>query len=276
MTGPAFDRVIAALEAAGRQPRVYGSGKATAHCPGPGHDRGDQHPSLKISPGKDGALVYCFALCNTEDVLAAIGLTMAELFDEPRQPAPQAPATRQLRTAIGKARGLSDGDRYLYLWLLTLANWDTAEIPLPFQPRSQRVLAAACGLNLASVKQATRHLVLHHWLTVTCGAPGCKRDDLHPGAGHRSAYSFPGIGGDCPGGDCRTRCRTRKGARRTHLKVVSSASAITVITLLSVAGGASHPPTTYLQRKPASDLWLCAPRAPFYWLQSASFSGRAS
>jgi hypothetical protein len=62
--GAAFDRVITALDKAGRQPRVYGSGKATAHCPGPGHYRDDRHPSLTITPGDGCALVYCHALSD--------------------------------------------------------------------------------------------------------------------------------------------------------------------------------------------------------------------
>ena len=48
-----------------------------AKCPA--HD--DQTPSLSISEGNDGrALVKCHAGCATDDVLAAIGLTAADLF----------------------------------------------------------------------------------------------------------------------------------------------------------------------------------------------------
>ncbi|HEY5990313.1 MAG TPA: hypothetical protein VIV12_28590 [Streptosporangiaceae bacterium] len=111
----AVERLIKVLEAAGCQPRAYSGGAVTAHCPGPGHWRGDVHPSLRVGWGKDCALVWCHAGCATEDVLAALGLTMADLFDQPRQAAPTAPATRGLGDAIGRARGLSVADRYLFL-----------------------------------------------------------------------------------------------------------------------------------------------------------------
>jgi hypothetical protein len=259
--GAGFDRVVAALDAHGRQPRVYGSGQANAHCPGPGHYRDDQHPSLKIGHGKGGALVYCHALCHTDDVLAAIGLTAADLFDEPRT-RPDHPDRNQLHAAIGKARGFSPADRWVYGWLLWPMNWDGSGVPLRFQPRSQRELADACGLDLASVKQSITHLVHHGWLAISCGQPDCKREAPHAGRGHRSVYEFPGIGADCPGESCRSRCRTKKGATRAHLRVVNAASAITLIAILGSAGSAASPTTTYLQQKPAVDLRVSASSAP--------------
>ena len=49
----------------------------------PAHD--DHTPSLSITEGNDGyVLLHCFAGCNTTDVLAAKGLTMADLM--PTQP----------------------------------------------------------------------------------------------------------------------------------------------------------------------------------------------
>jgi hypothetical protein len=50
----------------------------TARCPA--HD--DRHNSLKVSPGDDGRLlVHCFAGCPPERIVAALGLTMAALFE---------------------------------------------------------------------------------------------------------------------------------------------------------------------------------------------------
>jgi hypothetical protein len=52
-------------------------GRYQAPCPA--HD--DQDPSLSISQGEDGrTLLKCFAGCETEDVVAALGLEMKDLF----------------------------------------------------------------------------------------------------------------------------------------------------------------------------------------------------
>ena len=51
------------------------------------HD--DNGPSLSIKMGDNGAwLVHCFAGCPVDDVLAAVGLTVGDLF--PDRPAPSA------------------------------------------------------------------------------------------------------------------------------------------------------------------------------------------
>lgn len=49
----------------------------------PAHD--DQHPSLSIREGDDGRiLLHCWAGCKTADVLAALGLSWADLFPPTR------------------------------------------------------------------------------------------------------------------------------------------------------------------------------------------------
>ena len=56
-----------------------GHGKFIACCPA--HD--DRSPSLSISERDDGkVLIHCFAGCETEDVLSAIGLTFSDLMPE--------------------------------------------------------------------------------------------------------------------------------------------------------------------------------------------------
>jgi len=73
-----IDRVVAALESAGCDPRQRGD-RWEARCPA--HD--DHTPSLSIATGNDGrALVTCQAGCRTEDVVAALKLKMADLFVE--------------------------------------------------------------------------------------------------------------------------------------------------------------------------------------------------
>ena len=50
-------------------------------CICPAHS--DNKASLHISRGKGKTLVHCFTGCNTENVLAKVGLEMEDLFDEP-------------------------------------------------------------------------------------------------------------------------------------------------------------------------------------------------
>ena len=60
------------------------AGRYMARCPA--HD--DKSPSLSVS-GKDGKLlVHCFAGCDAEEIMAAVDLTLADLFDKPMQHGP--------------------------------------------------------------------------------------------------------------------------------------------------------------------------------------------
>lgn len=60
--------------------RQTGDGRYIAKCPA--HD--DRSPSLSIRLCDDGrALVHCFAGCETENVLAAVGLTFSDVMPEP-------------------------------------------------------------------------------------------------------------------------------------------------------------------------------------------------
>jgi len=78
--GPAFQRVEDALRAHGSRT----TGRGRWQCPvREGHSTGDSNPSLSIKDGDRCALVHCFAGCSTEDVLATLGLTMQDLFDDP-------------------------------------------------------------------------------------------------------------------------------------------------------------------------------------------------
>ena len=66
------ERLLAALENVRRQDTGW-----IARCPA--HD--DRHPSLSVAEGDDGrALVWCFAGCSLEAVLAAVGLSVSDLF----------------------------------------------------------------------------------------------------------------------------------------------------------------------------------------------------
>lgn len=60
--------------------RRTGEAKWIARCPA--HQ--DSTPSLSLREESDGTvLIHCFAGCGTADVMNAVGLTLADLFDRP-------------------------------------------------------------------------------------------------------------------------------------------------------------------------------------------------
>jgi len=56
--------------------RPRGIGKWVARCP----SHQDRNPSLSIGEEADRILLHCFALCETQGIAAALGLTMADLY----------------------------------------------------------------------------------------------------------------------------------------------------------------------------------------------------
>lgn len=75
----AFDRLVAALEVRGSM--VVGSSNgARALCPA----HNDHNPSLSVGLRDDGkgAVVNCFAGCQATDIMAALDMTMSDLFDD--------------------------------------------------------------------------------------------------------------------------------------------------------------------------------------------------
>ena len=79
-----------------------------ARCPAH-RDRG---PSLSLREGDDGlVLVHCHAGCTTAAVVAALGLSMADLFPKTRKPRrpPPAPGVsrRELREAVDHERAIT-------------------------------------------------------------------------------------------------------------------------------------------------------------------------
>lgn len=84
--------------------RKTGAGKWISRCPG--HD--DRHASFSVRETEDSrVLCHCFAGCDTETALAAVGLTFDDLFPErvplPGEKTPRVPrfnASELLRNAI--------------------------------------------------------------------------------------------------------------------------------------------------------------------------------
>lgn len=80
--------------------RSTGPGRWSACCPGPLHNNGDRHPSLSIALGDDSrVLLRCFTGCEVSEIVAAVGLTLSDLF--PPRPATYAgPTPDHLRPRI--------------------------------------------------------------------------------------------------------------------------------------------------------------------------------
>ena len=89
------------------------------------------------------------------------------------------PQTREqeLWAAILDAE-ITPADFRLYVRLLKLANFGTAEIPYQFQPRSLVKLSQLAHLSLATTKRSVAHLEKHGWLerhrnVTASGVGGC-------------------------------------------------------------------------------------------------------
>jgi 5S rRNA maturation endonuclease (ribonuclease M5) len=79
MTATAYERLLDRLD------RVKGNGtKATALCPVHEADGQKHNPSLSITRIEGQVLVHCHTGCHIDDVLAALGLTRRDLYDEPK------------------------------------------------------------------------------------------------------------------------------------------------------------------------------------------------
>lgn len=81
--GPAMQKILGRLDKVRRTPRGY-----KASCPA----HHDPNPSLDLEEAGDGrVLAHCHAGCDIEDVVAALGLTMSDLFpDDGRKHTPSA------------------------------------------------------------------------------------------------------------------------------------------------------------------------------------------
>lgn len=80
----AFDRIVRELDNQGRTVRNANRFQVQASCPVPGHGKGngDRNPSLSVTDNMGQALVYCHAGCAPEDIMDALGMTMADMYDD--------------------------------------------------------------------------------------------------------------------------------------------------------------------------------------------------
>lgn len=76
----AYARLVDALVEHGSTVKTRGQAQASATCPA--HD--DRNPSLSVTAVPGSVLLRCHAGCATTDVLTALGLRPADLYDDPR------------------------------------------------------------------------------------------------------------------------------------------------------------------------------------------------
>jgi len=96
-----IDRLLAGLD----NVKAAGAGKWTARCSA--HD--DRQNSLSVATGDDGrALLHCFAGCDTGQIVAALGLTLADLFTPEKQQARRivAETDYRVRDEHGECHGI--------------------------------------------------------------------------------------------------------------------------------------------------------------------------
>lgn len=79
MSTSAFDRIRSALDQLGPV-KTVGNESVSARCPA--HE--DRNPSLSVRGIEGQVLLYCHAGCETTAVVAALGLRLADLFDNQR------------------------------------------------------------------------------------------------------------------------------------------------------------------------------------------------
>lgn len=118
--------------------RQRGPGQWSARCPA--HD--DKGPSLSVKELPDGRiLLKCFAQCETDAVVAALGLSFRDLFPPSSAGAP--PAKMRGLLPPRQAMELADHEA----WLITVAGFNIANgIPLTASDLA-RVRQAASRLN---------------------------------------------------------------------------------------------------------------------------------
>ncbi len=88
-------RVVDALYRHDCRPKRGRGDQWRARCPGPCHRRGDIRPSLVIKGVADKVLINCFVRCHTKEIVAALGLSLSDLFASSPTSPPERPHRRR-------------------------------------------------------------------------------------------------------------------------------------------------------------------------------------
>lgn len=125
--------------------RSTGPGRWVARCPS--HD--DRSPSLSVRAIDGRTLVHCFGGCSPGDVLAAVGLRMADLFERPLTGSGPAGGFSRSHSRISAADGLHALDHEITVAFMILA--DAIEDIHTFN-RANRVRLEACARRIAAIR----------------------------------------------------------------------------------------------------------------------------
>lgn len=75
----AFDKVVDRL----RNFKRTGPDTGIASCPTAAHEHGDRSRGLALRAGEGKCVIFCHAGCTYREIVDALGLTAADLFDRP-------------------------------------------------------------------------------------------------------------------------------------------------------------------------------------------------
>ncbi len=118
-----------------------GTGRWSARCPA--HE--DRSPSLSIKEGADGRiLLHDFGGCTPREIVAALGLTLADLFNDSPLPKGQRPAPQPPKL-----------DRVTFAWRYDLAGFD-------LRLRAERIIEAGTSLPIAAMTDDHLDTALRH------------------------------------------------------------------------------------------------------------------
>ena len=135
-----YEAFLARLEGV----RSRGPGKASALCPA--HQ--DRSPSLSVAEGRKGILLRCFAECDKPAIVAAMSLTMADLFFDAPTPCGQRPVPKPVKinlVALAFRVELGALDRRLRAERIIQAVNSISIKELPDNDLDQLVDAVACA-----------------------------------------------------------------------------------------------------------------------------------
>ena len=123
--------------------RSTGVGRWLARCPA--HE--DRSPSLSIRDVGDRVLVHCFGGCAVDDVLSAVGLTLADLYPRPLLGAGPADGHSRVHSRLAAGDALEALDHELTLAVMILS--DIMERRRISETELSRLMQAAARIGAA-------------------------------------------------------------------------------------------------------------------------------